>query len=239
MKILNLIALFLFIGIEAQTSINGVVFYQETMKSTLGNVNFNYELYFNNTHSIYIMNRDSNQTEVNSDSSISKYIPVISSEPPFYYKKLSQKEVIYNSKTALKQYTVKDDSLNLNWQIHNDKRIIGNYDCSKATTEFRGRKYTAWFASKIPVDYGPRKFGGLPGLILEIYDNNGVYRAYASEIKINSEVEKIDTVLNKIDIKNYIFYNVFLDQRCDDAIEFKRIIESKMGRGASRLKLTK
>ncbi|QMU66330.1 MAG: GLPGLI family protein [Flavobacteriaceae bacterium] len=239
MKILNIIALFLFIGIKAQTSINGVVLYQETFKSTLGNVNSNYELYFNKNHSIYLFSGNSTQTETNSDGKFSKFIPQRSSDPPFYYKKLNKKEVFYNSKTALNQYTVKDDSLNLNWKIHKEKRIIGNYECSKATIEFRGRRYTVWFTSKIPVDYGPRKFSGLPGLILEIYGDKGVYRAYASEIKMNNKTENTEKVLTKINLTNPISYNEFLNKRCDDALEFKRIIESKMGRGAGRLKLTK
>ncbi len=92
MKILNIIALFLFIGIKAQTSINGVVLYQETFKSTLGNVNSNYELYFNKNHSIYLFSGNSTQTETNSDGKFSKFIPQRSSDPPFYYKKLNKKE---------------------------------------------------------------------------------------------------------------------------------------------------
>lgn len=238
MKILNIIALLLFIGVKAQTSTNGVISYQETFKNTLGSVNSNYELYFNNKESIYILNRDSSQVDTNSSGKFSKFIPQQQSDPPFYYKKLNNKEVIYNSKTTLKQYVVKDDSLNLNWEIHKENRIIGNYECSKATTEFRGRKYTAWFTSKISVDYGPRKFSGLPGLILEIYDDKGVYRAYASQIKINN-TKNTEEVLKKINLSNPISYNDFLNKRCDDALEFKKLIESKMGRGASRLRLKK
>lgn len=34
-----------------------------------------------------------------------------------------------------------------------------------ATTQFRGLTYTAWFALDIPINEGPWKFHGLPGLI--------------------------------------------------------------------------
>lgn len=237
MKTINIIALLLFISTNAQTTLNGQVTYQEVYNSTTGEFKSNYELYFNNTQSIYLFNRDTTLSETKTKGSFSKLIQQNSSEPPFYFKKLNGNEVIFNSKTALKQYTVKD-SITLNWTIHKENRIIGNYECSKATTEFRGRKYIAWFTTKIPVDYGPRKFSGLPGLILEIYDDKGVYKAYASEIKIN---ENIDTekVLNDINVLNPISYKDFLDKRCDDALEFKKIIESKMGRGSGRLQLTK
>ncbi len=47
---------------------------------------------------------------------------------------------------------------------------IMGYDCRKATVEFAGRSYTAWFTPEIPLPFGPYKFGGLPGLILKIED---------------------------------------------------------------------
>lgn len=41
----------------------------------------------------------------------------------------------------------------------------------KATTKFLGRNWIAWFTNDYAVQDGPYKFGGLPGLILEIYDD--------------------------------------------------------------------
>ena len=39
-----------------------------------------------------------------------------------------------------------------------------------ATTEFGGRKWTAWFSTDLPFQDGPYKFYGLPGLIVKIED---------------------------------------------------------------------
>jgi len=63
----------------------------------------------------------------------------------------------------------------INWQIHNDKKMIAGYSCQKATGTFRGRQYEAWFTFDIPISDGPYKFTGLPGLILEIYDTQKHY----------------------------------------------------------------
>lgn len=59
----------------------------------------------------------------------------------------------------------------LDWVFRNEETdtIIG-YECRKATTEFAGRQYTAWFTPEIPLPFGPYKFGSLPGLILKIED---------------------------------------------------------------------
>ncbi len=239
MKTLSIIAFFLFISVKAQSPVNGVISYQDIFKGAAGSVNSNYDLYFNSIQSIYIMIDDSSQVKKNNSSNtLLKSIPQQQSDLPFYYKKLNNNFVIYNPKTVLKQYVVKDDSLNMNWEIHNEKRTIGNYVCSKATTEFRGRNYTAWFTSKIPVDYGPRKFSGLPGLILEIYDDKGVYKAYATEIKINNHTQNIEDVLKRVNLSSPISHTEFLDKRCGDALQFKKLIESRMGRGTGRLQLT-
>ncbi|MDR1371010.1 MAG: GLPGLI family protein [Dysgonamonadaceae bacterium] len=69
-----------------------------------------------------------------------------------------------------------DDKLKLSWQINQDTTSILGYPCLKATVDFRGRTYTAWFSTDIPINDGPWKFMGLPGLILKISDTNNLFR---------------------------------------------------------------
>lgn len=61
------------------------------------------------------------------------------------------------------------------WAFTEETDTILGYACSKATTSFAGRVYTAWFTMEIPLPFGPYKFGGLPGLILKIQDNEAQY----------------------------------------------------------------
>ena len=49
------------------------------------------------------------------------------------------------------------------------------YPCQKATATFRGRDYEAWFTPEIPVNDGPWKFFGLPGLILKVTDAENIF----------------------------------------------------------------
>jgi GLPGLI family protein len=58
--------------------------------------------------------------------------------------------------------------------IGGDSIILG-HRCQRATCHWRGRNYIAWFAPDIPIRRGPWKFGGLPGLIMKIYDVDNLY----------------------------------------------------------------
>jgi GLPGLI family protein len=62
-----------------------------------------------------------------------------------------------------------------NWKIQADTLTVRGYLCQKAICQFRGREYIAWFTPDIPINNGPWKFGGLPGLILKIYDDDNQY----------------------------------------------------------------
>ena len=61
------------------------------------------------------------------------------------------------------------------WQMIPERKTVLNYQCQKAVTTYRGRSYTAWFTTAIPLPEGPWKFGGLPGLIMQISDSKDEY----------------------------------------------------------------
>ncbi|CAI8908228.1 GLPGLI family protein [Chryseobacterium sp. IT-36CA2] len=62
-----------------------------------------------------------------------------------------------------------------NWQISDSTKTFRGYQVQKAVTQFGGRNWVAWFSKDIPIPYGPYKFNGLPGLIMELYDNKKNY----------------------------------------------------------------
>lgn len=72
-------------------------------------------------------------------------------------------------------YWYSEDMPVQNWEISSDTLSILGYLCQKASCKFRGREYTAWFATDIPINNGPWKFGGLPGLIMKAYDADNLY----------------------------------------------------------------
>jgi GLPGLI family protein len=85
----------------------------------------------------------------------------------------------------------------MEWIITEDTLTVLNYLCQKATTSFRGRNYTAWFNIEIPINEGPWKLYGLPGIIMKVEDSDNTYCFQAiglqdlknRQIEINNETK--------------------------------------------------
>ncbi len=92
-----------------------------------------------------------------------------------------------------------EESLNLfNWQLTGDTATVAGFKTQKATSDFGGRSWIAWFAPEIPFNDGPYKFNGLPGLIVKVHDNR---MHYVFELKY---IDKADAV-KLIEIKEYSY----------------------------------
>lgn len=79
----------------------------------------------------------------------------------------------------------------LNWKMSSETTKIGEYKVQKATTDFAGRKWTAWFTTDLPYQDGPYKFGGLPGLIVKVEDDKG---EYSFDLMKNYKIAEIVTL---------------------------------------------
>lgn len=75
------------------------------------------------------------------------------------------------------QYT--EEFPKFDWKIESKTKEILGYQCQMATMDFSGRKYTAWFAKELPINNGPYIFNDLPGLIMEIGDNENHFHFLA------------------------------------------------------------
>lgn len=63
----------------------------------------------------------------------------------------------------------------IKWKLHNETKNYQENKVQKATATFGGRNWTAWYSEEIPIQEGPYKFRGLPGLIFEIYDDENIF----------------------------------------------------------------
>ena len=143
------------------------------------------------------------------------------------YKNYPNFETYSLSRIGMDQYKIWDKRT-ISWKILSEKQKIGNWETQKATTEFAGRKWTAWFTEELPFQDGPYKFRGLPGLIVKLEDAT---QSHVFELKAvgkyKEEVQKVsDFVGNnkEIEINQEQYKKLFLEERNDPAKSLKMAV---------------
>lgn len=100
---------------------------------------------------------------------------ILAGTPGFVIKQSNPNIVEEYQRVGLYYHYLSPDTLPpFQWKLEEGGKTVCGYPCKKATTTFRGRRWTAWYTEKIPLNNGPWKFSGLPGLITEVYDNTRV-----------------------------------------------------------------
>ena len=92
------------------------------------------------------------------------------------YRNYPTGKTLYLDAVLMDEFRVEEPMEQPDWQLVPDSvaTILG-YNCQMARTIYKGRMWTAWYTEDIPLDNGPWKLCGLPGLILRAYDSDQQY----------------------------------------------------------------
>ncbi len=101
----------------------------------------------------------------------------------YVFKNSPTKNVSTYDTAGLDKFTYDEPFEVWNWEIGEATKDILGYECVEASTDYHGRKWTVWFTPEIPIQNGPWKLGGLPGLILEAVSEGGQYSFVATGIQ--------------------------------------------------------
>lgn len=175
--------------------------------------------------------------EKKTENSISINIKKADTTKQFLHFDLQKREFYIPIKNQLIVDDAKQD-----WKLVNEQKTIGNLVCEKATCTFRGRQYTAWYSKEIPVPFGPYKFYGLPGLIIEVKDE--LNEVFFTLLKINmpytEKMGLINTNLTKVtreELKKETF--LYLQKRKKEAEETAKISQSTFSKKEkAKIKIT-
>ncbi|MBD0832960.1 GLPGLI family protein [Aestuariibaculum sediminum] len=121
------------------------------------------------------------------------------------YKNTKENLLVQDQEFFGKQFLIKDELPKLEWKMTNESKKIGDYICLKATAkrmmpnigfesfrrnsegeepkEMKEVEVEAWYTLQLPVNMGPGDYWGLPGLILEITEENKTL--YCNKIVMN------------------------------------------------------
>ncbi|MCU0443350.1 MAG: GLPGLI family protein [Microscillaceae bacterium] len=116
-----------------------------------------------------------------------------------WFRDLEQPELIeFIQLDGFGKYTIVEKLPTINWQIDfNQVKKFGSLTCNLAKGSFRGRNYTAWFCPEIPISHGPWKLSGLPGLILEAYDETKEVKILFDRLvmpqQVSSQIQRPNT----------------------------------------------
>jgi GLPGLI family protein len=104
-----------------------------------------------------------------------------------YFTNISLEEMYYNEQIDAKK-----------WQLVDSTIMIQGFECKLAKLKYLGRNYTAYYAPSIPVQDGPLKFCGLPGLIIKINDDLNEVKITLTSFRKNSAEAKFFQATNPI-----------------------------------------
>ncbi|WP_028121010.1 GLPGLI family protein [Epilithonimonas tenax] len=107
-------------------------------------------------------------------------------------KDLVNQSLVYKSRIGRDNYSYLETPV-FEWNILPETVKIGDYQTQKAETKFGGRTWYAWFTQEVPLQDGPYKFGGLPGLIVKVQDSEGDYSFDLMQTKKIAEVQQPQT----------------------------------------------
>ncbi|CEJ68529.1 GLPGLI family protein [Chryseobacterium oranimense] len=110
----------------------------------------------------------------------------------------------------------------LNWKIEKETVKKNGYNCQKATLNYKGRIWEAWFTQDIPIQEGPYIFKGLPGLIIYMIDKTKSYEFSFTGLKKKYNPLEFENIQPKpIEISKDNLIKVFLDYYNDPYREVK------------------
>ncbi len=242
-KIRNIVYYYIFILENVALAQSGVIHYNKLLRNTSGELWATpHILYFNNNESFYIKSGSGKKiTEVVKDGELDKFGNIRSSKVipskfyEFYYINKQDNEIIFKEKVAERTYEIKNTLESINWTLVDEKKQIDNFSCQKAMTTFRGRDFVVWFTTDIPVDIGPWKLRGLPGLIMEVSESTGKYGFRVSKIDLNPDQNVIKEKLKKPKTKNIKDFEVYKNAVKNAFEDQMAIARTRIPKGAKLL----
>jgi GLPGLI family protein len=111
-------------------------------------------------------------------------VAVRMSEPEnIVHTDLKKKRVTEMREFMTRRFLIDRDFKQYDWKITGNQKEIAGYACMEATrTDPEGKKIAVWFAPQIEIPLGPGLYNNLPGMVLEVVEDEGKRVITAKEV---------------------------------------------------------
>lgn len=186
--------------------------------------------YFNDKASITFPVKKRPEDLNNNTDETKGYIILNPKKSSFIYKNFSNRNLSFSGAVGLKHYLTTDTLLNFKWKITKERSKILNYNCIKATTTFRGRNYVAWYTEEIPLQNGPWKFCGLPGLIIKVADDQDAFSYQLTGIDLKAKFDQgiiaIPDTYTKDKAISFLEYTVLYKKKSEAFAKLSKVVRT-------------
>jgi GLPGLI family protein len=149
------------------------------------------------------------------------------------YKNYPKGKITFTDHIPSNTYKFEEDINLFQWSISSDTDTVCGFKAQKATCDFGGRTWVAWFSPDIPYSDGPYKFNGLPGLIVKVYDTRNHY-----VFELSSIGKPENNVMIDIEDKEYIVTTKNGFFRAEDSFREDIVNRSKEAGGDNQMQQT-
>ncbi|MGO4905494.1 GLPGLI family protein [Flavobacterium sp. W20_MBD1_R3] len=142
----------------------------------------------------------------------------------YYYdfKKDSITSLLYDVSCNSK-VLVKDKIVYPKWDILDEYKVISGYKSQKATAFINDRTWSVFFTNELKISCGPWRLIGLPGVVLEAYENTNIYTFKLAKI------EKTNEILNEPKLDKKSTFNEFVEKAVKQKQNELTFMFSQMG----------
>ena len=190
---------------SSNTSANQMDLIQQQLKLAMQK---DFELTFNKTESNWREMEKLDKPAGSSASGMDVQIQIVGTgggSDGLLYKNTKTKKILEGADAFGKLFLVSEELEPVEWEMTSETKQIGKYTCYKAISkrevteltmsdvdgkteekeEKRMQTTTVWYTPEIPVNHGPERHWGLPGLILEV--NTGRRIMICTKVVLNPE----------------------------------------------------
>lgn len=160
---------------------NNRMLYQEKLDEEMMAKMLRFSLDFNQDESLFYLSESmiSDAEEI----ATKKYVIGLFYGIDKFYINKTTNELIEQLYYTFGKILKKKEANFIHWELKNETKIINGYLCYKANytyiQKWKGNEFpwkvVAWYCPSIPFNYGPIRYSGLPGMILELTEKNRGY----------------------------------------------------------------